>query len=120
LPVEPINGASENGLRVTTEVSNTGSRDGDEVAELYLSPPKFDGAPRLALRAFQRIFLKAGERRRIVFELSPRDISFVTSDGVRQVLPGEYAVSVGSGQPNTGIAGQSANFAISKVVHIPE
>jgi beta-glucosidase len=120
LSVEPINGASENGLRVTTEVSNTGIRGGDEVAELYVSPPKFDGAPRLALRGFQRITLKAGERRRIVFELSPRDISFVTVDGVRQVVPGQYTVSVGSGQPGASIASQSAGFAVAKVVGIPE
>jgi len=120
LSVEPINGAPENGLRVTTEVSNTGIRGGDEVAELYVSPPKFDGAPRLALRGFQRILLKAGEHRRIVFELSPRDISFVTVDGVRQVVSGQYTVSVGSGQPGTSIASQSAGFVVAKVVGIPE
>jgi beta-glucosidase len=120
LSVEPVNGVPENGLRVTTEVSNTGNRDGDEAAELYLIPPQFDGAPRLALRGFQRIFLKAGERRQIVFELSPRDLSFVGADGVRQVKPGLYTVSVGSGQPDAGIASQSANFAVANVVGIPE
>jgi len=120
LSVEPINGAPENGLRVTTEVSNTGSRGGDEVAELYLTPPNFDGAPRVALRGFQRVNLKAGERRRIVFELYPRDLSFVTGDGIRQVLPGQYTVSIGSGQPDAGTATQSASFAMTHAVGIPE
>jgi beta-glucosidase len=64
--------------------------------------------------------LKAGERRQIVFELSPRDLSFVGADGVRQVKPGLYTVSVGSGQPDAGIASQSANFAVANVVGIPE
>ena len=118
--VEAVNGAPEQGVKVTTKVANTGSRDGDEVAELYLTPPAFDGAPRLALRSFQRITLKAGERRRIVFDLSPRDISFVSADGVRQVMPGAYAVSVGSGQPNTSVAHQLASFSVTNAVKLPE
>jgi len=118
--VEAVSGAPEQGIKVTTEVANTGSRDGDEVAELYLTPPAFDGAPRLALRGFQRIALKAGEHRRIVFDLSPRDLSFVSADGVRQVMPGAYTVSVGSGQPDTGVAHQSASFSVTNAVKLPE
>jgi len=118
--IEPVNGAPENGLRVSTEVSNTGDRDGDEVAELYLTPPPFDGAPRLALRGLQRIALKAGEHRRISFELSPRDLSFVTADGKRQVMAGRYTVTVGSGQPGTGVAQQSAEFVTTTTLGIPE
>ena len=58
--VEPIDGAAENGLRLTTTVSNTADRDCEEVAELYFTPPKTDGAPRFALRSFKRLALKAG------------------------------------------------------------
>jgi beta-glucosidase len=118
--VTPVNGIPEQGLRVTTEITNTGARDGDEVAELYLSPPRFDGAPRLALRGFKRITLKVGERRRVVFELMPRDLSFVTTDGVRQIVPGRYAVSVGSGQPEVGVAYQDAEFKLTTPVKLPE
>ena len=53
----------------------------------------------MALRGFQRFELQPGERKAISLELSPRDLSFVTRDGVRQVMTGEYRVSVGSGQP---------------------
>ena len=120
LQVTPVNGIPEQGLRVTTEITNTGARDGDEVAELYLSPPRFDGAPRLALRGFKRITLKVGERRRVVFELMPRDLSFVTTDGVRQIVPGRYAVSVGSGQPEVGVAYQDAEFKLTTPVKLPE
>jgi len=120
LSVEPANGASENGVKVTTEISNTGSRNGDEVAELYLTPPSFEGAPRLALRGFQRVSLKAGEHRKITFELSPRDLSFVGADGTRQVMPGAYSVSVGSGQPDTGVAHQTAGFSVTSAVKLPE
>ena len=116
LHVEPVDGAPEHGIVVTTEVANTGTRDGDEVAQLYLTPPAFDGAPRLALRGFQRVSLKAGETRRVSFRLAPRDLSFVTRDGVRQLTPGQYRLSVGSGQPGTGVAQQDAPLELKQTV----
>jgi beta-glucosidase len=116
LRIEPVGGAPEHGVVVTTEVANTGTRDGDEVAQLYLTPPAFDGAPRLALRGFQRVSLKAGERRQVSFRLSPRDLSFVTRDGVRQLTPGRYRLSVGSGQPGTGVAQQDAPLELKQTV----
>ena len=120
LRVEPVDGSPENGVVVTTEVTNTGARDGDEVAQLYLAPPAFEGAPRLALRGFQRVSLKPGERRQLSFRLSPRDLSFVTRDGVRQLTPGQYTLSVGSGQPGTGVAGQQAPLVLSRAAVLPQ
>jgi beta-glucosidase len=111
-----VGGAPENGVVVTTEIANTGQRDGDEVAQLYLTPPAFDGAPRLALRGFQRVSLKAGERKQVTFRLSPRDLSFVTRDGIRQLTPGQYKVSVGSGQPGTGVARQDGILTLKQTV----
>ena len=116
LRIEPVAGAPENGIVVTTEVANTGKRDGDDVAQLYLTPPAFEGAPRVALRGFQRVPLKAGERRKISFTLSPRDLSFVTRDGVRQLTPGQYRLSVGSGQPGTGVAQQDGTLTLKQTV----
>ncbi|QGZ42633.1 beta-glucosidase [Pseudoduganella flava] len=113
-PADAAGGAPENGIVVTTEVANTGTRDGDEVAQLYLTPPTFDGAPRHALRGFQRVSLKAGERRQVTFRLAPRDLSFVTADGTRQVMPGQYRVSVGSGQPGSGVAGRDATLVLNR------
>ncbi|MCS0589031.1 glycoside hydrolase family 3 C-terminal domain-containing protein [Massilia norwichensis] len=114
LRIEAVGSAFENGVLVTTDITNTGTRDGDEVAQLYLAPPPFEGAPRLALRGFQRLSLKAGERRQVSFRLSPRDLSFVTRDGVRQLMPGQYRLSVGSGQPGTGVAVQDAALVLSR------
>ncbi|WP_395408374.1 glycoside hydrolase family 3 C-terminal domain-containing protein [Pseudoduganella sp. UC29_106] len=120
LQIAPVERAPENGVIVTTEISNTGDRDGDEVAQLYLAPPAFEGAPRLALRGFQRVSLKAGERRQISFRLTRRDLSFVTRDGVRQLTPGQYQLSVGSGQPGTSVAGQQAPLALTKTVPLAQ
>jgi len=86
------------------------------VAQLYLTPPAFEGAPRLALRGFQRVSLKPGERRTVSFRLSPRDLSFVSRDGVRQLMPGQYKLSVGSGQPAAGVAGQEGMLVLNHAV----
>ncbi|WP_349770718.1 glycoside hydrolase family 3 C-terminal domain-containing protein [Steroidobacter cummioxidans] len=114
--IQPVDGAPERGLRVTTTVRNTSSRAGEEVAQLYLDPPHFEGAPRLALRGFQRFELKPGEQRTVTFELTPRDLSFVTRDGVRQIFAGEHRVSIGSGQPGSGVPVQSSAFVTTHVV----
>jgi beta-glucosidase len=116
LQVAPVDGAPENGVIVTTQITNTGGREGDEVAQLYLTPPAFDGAPRLALRGFQRVTLKAGESRQVSFRLTPRDLSFVTRDGTRQLMQGQYQLSVGSGQPGTGLAGQQTPIVLNRTV----
>lgn len=120
LQIAAIDGAVENGLRVTTVVRNTSQRAGEEVAQLYIDPPSFEGAPRLALRGFQRLELRPGESRTISFELSPRDLSFVTRDGVRQVFAGEHQVSVGSGQPGTNVPVQTGTFVSKHPVEIPK
>ena len=120
LRIEPIDGEPQKGVRVSTTVRNTSKRAGEEVAQLYLKPPAFEGAPRLALRGFQRVSLKPGESRAISFELSPRDLSFVTRDGVRQVFVGTHEVSVGSGQPGTNVPAESASFTTTQPLGIAE
>jgi beta-glucosidase len=120
LKVEPADGGAGKGLRVTTSVRNVGARSGDEVAQLYLDFPDTPGAPRVALRGFQRITLKPGEARAVTFALSSRDLSSVDLDGQRRVAAGRYRVSVGSGQPDTGVPNQSAAFAVDADVGLPK
>jgi beta-glucosidase len=120
LSIEPVKGAFENGAVVSTEITNSGAVEGDEVAQLYLTPPGFEGAPKLALRGFQRVSLKPGERRKLSFRLSPRDLSFVTRDGVRQLEPGQYRISVGSGQPDTGVTRQDGALTLHRAVVLPQ
>jgi beta-glucosidase len=78
-------------------VHNTGNRDGDEVVQLYLGKPGDTANPVLA--GFTRVSLKAGESRVISLPLDARALSQVGQDGSRKVLPGDYAVTLGGGQP---------------------
>jgi beta-glucosidase len=107
-------------VRVTTQVRNVGNRSGDEVAELYLNFPNVPGTPRIALRGFRRVSLIPGEAKTVTFDLAPRDLSSVTPGGVHKVLAGSYRVSVGSGQPGTGVPVRSASFRIRKATTLAQ
>jgi beta-glucosidase len=101
-------------------VTNTGKKAGDEVAQLYLEFPGVPGAPLRALRAFQRIHLEAGGSQKVHFELRPRDLSMVTEAGDPIIAEGQYSVSVGGGQPHTGVQTVNGTFNIKGKVILPE
>jgi beta-glucosidase len=101
-------------------VTNTGAKAGDEVAQLYLSFPDLPGRPLRALRGFQRVHLEAGAAQKLRFELQPRDLSMVTEEGEPIVAEGFYAISVGGGQPNTGIPVLTKIFNIKGKLTLPE
>jgi beta-glucosidase len=107
-------------LGVDISVENTSQVAGDEVAELYLEFPNQEGAPRVALRGFQRIKLAPGQKRQLHFELSPRDLSWVKPDGNRILAPGEFHVFVGSGQPMQDTPGVRQLFAIHGALALPD
>ena len=107
-------------LEVRVQVRNSGKRDGDEVAQLYLEFGKAPGAPLRALRGFQRLHLKAGEARTLRFTLTPRDLSHVNEAGQHLISAGEYSVSVGGGQPQSGSGAVRARFIIRGEQRLPE
>ncbi|MGA2851025.1 MAG: glycoside hydrolase family 3 C-terminal domain-containing protein, partial [Terracidiphilus sp.] len=101
-------------------ITNTGKRAGDEVAQLYLEFPKVPGAPLRALRAFKRVHLEAGAAQKVHFELQPRDLNMVTEAGEPIVSEGQYKVSVGGGQPNTGVPIVTVTFNVNGNLSLPE
>ena len=107
-------------LTVSTTVTNTGRREGDEVAQLYLSFPKVSGAPLRALRGFKRIHLLPGESQNVLFELRPRDLSMVTEQGKIIIAAGSYTVSVGGGQPDSGAPFIAGSFRVRGTSLLPE
>ncbi|MGA8443522.1 MAG: glycoside hydrolase family 3 C-terminal domain-containing protein, partial [Candidatus Sulfotelmatobacter sp.] len=118
LPDTPLNAG--NSLHTSVTVANTGKAAGDEVVELYLQFPDVSGAPRRALRGFQRVHLEPGASHNIEFQLSPRDLSMVTDLGDIIMAQGKYTVSIGSGQPGTGVPSVSGNFEINGQIMLPE
>jgi beta-glucosidase len=107
-------------LEAEVTVTNSGSKAGDEVAQLYLTFPSVPGAPLKALRAFHRVHLEPGASQTVKFELNPRDLSMVTEAGVPTVVEGAYGVFVGGGQPGTSAPGVAGGFSIAGTVELPE
>jgi beta-glucosidase len=107
-------------LGVEVDVKNTSDREGDEVAQLYLSFPKLQGTPLRALRGFTRVHVAAGGVQHVSFTLGARELSHVNSAGDRIVAAGAYQVSVGGGQPGTSPQGTKASFSIHGEQKLPE
>ncbi len=76
------------GAEVRATVKNTSTRDGDEVAQLYVAGGAGEGAPVRSLRGFRRIHLRAGESREVSFTL-----------GAEDVTAPKVEISIGGGQP---------------------
>jgi beta-glucosidase len=107
-------------LTAEVTITNTGKREGDEVAQLYLSFPSVPGAPQRALRGFKRIHLKPGESQKISFEVRDRDLSMVNETGEPIIAEGAYTVSIGGGQPNTGAPSLSGTIRVTGKKTLPE
>ena len=89
---------------VSVDVRNTGGRDGEEVAQLYVRAPAAAGDRRLHhLEGFKRVALKVGEKKRVSFELDDCAIAVYGGDGKPFVPKGDTKFFVGGGQP--GFAG---------------
>lgn len=83
-------------LNLTIEVTNTGSRDGAEVVQLYIRD--LVGSitrPVKELKGFQKINFKAGEKKTVHFTIHVKDLSFYKSDLSFGYEPGKFQVFVG-------------------------
>jgi len=93
-------------VRVSATVENSGSREGDEVVQLYLTHVEASvRVPIRSLAGIERVHLQPGERRVVSFTIDPRQLAVITNDGRMVVEPGEFKVTMGGKQPGfTGTA----------------
>ncbi|MFR8318387.1 MAG: glycoside hydrolase family 3 C-terminal domain-containing protein [Catenibacillus sp.] len=87
-------------IHVTVDVTNTGSRDGAEIVELYVSKviPQgtYDNKPLRQLKAFDKVFLKAGETKTVDLKVKVSDISFWSYLHKKMTVEkGSYRVEIG-------------------------
>ena len=106
-------------LTVTADVTNTGRLAGDDIAELYLTPPGGSMRPQIELTGFRRISLKPGETQPVSFQLDARHLSLVAPDGTRADEPGTYGISVGGSQPGAGANAVSSSFTMEGTLALP-
>ena len=102
-----INRKSEYNYEVSLDVRNTGDADGDEVVQLYLRDEVASVVqPNRQLKHFERVHIKAGETRRVVFTVSKTDLEVVNARLQRVVEPGTFKVMVGSASDDIRLEGE--------------
>jgi beta-glucosidase len=85
---------SKNGkVSVSMDVTNTGDRRGDDVAQLYINDPVASiSQPVRRLRGFQRVTLDPGQKQTVTFNLDKSDFGFYDDRGRFVVEPGRIDV----------------------------
>jgi len=87
---------SVDSLQVSIEVTNTGTRDGSEVVQLYIRDLVGSVTrPVKELKGFQKISLKAGETQTVNFTLGKQDLAFYNAELKFETEPGEFHVFIG-------------------------
>jgi beta-glucosidase len=90
-------------VRVSATVTNTGSRSGADVTQLYVTFPAAAGEPPRQLKGFQRVSLAPGRSQRVTFTLSPADRQwFDTSAPGASATGGGWSQSAGAYQVYVG------------------
>ena len=79
-------------LKVSVDVANTGDCDGAEVVQLYVADPEASiDRPAKELKGFEKVFLKAGQKKTVTFEIDAEDLSYFDADKHEWVAePGEF------------------------------
>ena len=84
-------------VTVTVEVENTGQRTGDEIVQLYIRDVAASVTrPVRELKGFQRLTLRAGEKRQVQFVLTPELLGFYNREMRFVVEPGEFKIMLGT------------------------
>lgn len=98
-------------IRVSFELENIGTRTADEVAQLYVVPPRLPMTlPKKQLKGFKRVSVPRGETVVVEIELPVNELAFWdVNNGCMEVFSGEYELEIGA---------SSADIRRSTVVHI--
>jgi len=91
---------------VSCIITNTGKRDGEEVVQLYIRDVLSSVAqPVMQLKGFERISLKAGERRKVYFKILPEHLSLFDATMQKVIEPGDFRIMIGSSSRDIKLKG---------------
>ncbi|MEW5842667.1 MAG: glycoside hydrolase family 3 C-terminal domain-containing protein [Bacteroidota bacterium] len=97
----------EEPITISVDVTNTGTRAGEEVAQLYVSEPLgFVTKFKKDLKGFQKVFLNPGETKTVSFVVTPSDFYYFSqkTNGY-EIDPAPYIFSVGSSSDSIKFSG---------------
>jgi len=99
-------------VKVSFKVKNTGSREGDEVIQLYICDRVASvERPVKELKGFKRLTLQPGEEREVMFTLFPEQLAFYDEFMRLIVEPGVFEVMIGSSSEDIRLSGE---FEVAK------
>ncbi len=91
---------------VTATVTNTGTRAGADVAQLYVTDPAASGEPPRQLEGFARVNLQPGASQTVTFQLTQRNLQFWNaSTNNWATSTGSYGIEVGDSDANLPLTG---------------
>ena len=101
-------------VTVTANVTNTGSRAGAEIAQLYVGFPTTANEPPKQLKGFQKIMLQPGQTQPVSFTLTPEEFSIWNTTAKNWVVvDGTYQVMIGASSRDIRLTGSfQANGSI--------
>jgi beta-glucosidase len=102
LRVEPAQIYVGGTAKVSVDVTNTGSREGDEVPQVYIHQKIASVTrPVMQLKGFRRTTLKPGEKKTVEFTITPETLSMLDRDMHSVVEPGVFDIMVGPSSDQT-------------------
>ena len=91
---------------VSATITNTGSRAGADVAQLYVDDPPASGQPAEQLDGFQRVYLQPGASQQVTFHLTQHNLRYWNSSGNSWATStGSYGIKVGDSSANLPLSG---------------
>jgi beta-glucosidase len=97
LVIDNKNPLTTDTITVSLKISNKGEMDGYETALLYISDEYASITPSIKrLRAFKKVYLKAGESKNVSIKLAISDLAFVGLDNKFMVEPGKFVINIGN------------------------
>lgn len=92
---------------ISFRLKNTGEREGEEVAQLYLRDEVASVVqPLKQLKQFRKVRLKPGEEQQFTFTLTAADLGIVNKEMRSVVEPGEFTVMVGASSEDIRLKGK--------------
>ncbi|TDO23381.1 glycoside hydrolase family 3 protein [Sediminibacterium goheungense] len=91
---------------VSCTITNTGKSEGDEVVQLYIRDILSSvSQPVMQLKGFERIHLKAGESRKVYFNILPEHLSLFNADMNKVIESGSFRLMIGSSSRDIRLKG---------------
>ena len=93
-------------VTVGLDVTNTGSRSGAEVVQVYVADPASAGEPPKQLRGFAKVNLTAGQTKHVSITLDAHAFqTWSTQASAWTTVPGQYGILAGDSSRNLPLTG---------------